>query len=448
MRPNAFPPPPARRSHHRVAALSAPLLIALAVPAVLVTAGTSADAKTSPPASRVSYAPNVMYPVARGTKGVSDRNLYRAGRYNATQIQAPCGARVVAAHAGTVSFSALNPTSRTRYLWVTTTKGRSMSTYTVAGTPTAAQGQVVSPGQTLGTVGNMGGTRACETLFAIRSQYGNIMNPTGWLNVMVGKAMVETTYFGNRGFNLASFNMLGASHTDNGGSRYGSAASRTPKAVALLNKKTVDVAGLQELQGKQYDQLMSLAGSTFASYTTNRTYGDRPRDTENTLIWRRSSFKLLAAGQLAIPYFNGNTRMIPVVRLQQISSGRSAYFINTHNPANTGEYPRQEKWRAQAIAIERKKIIELRATGLPVFLTGDLNDRTAAFCPLTAGKLMLSPDSVPSTTCAPPKSPWIDWILGAGPTRFTTYDRDWSAKTQGITDHPIIVARTYLATPG
>ncbi|KAK1826736.1 hypothetical protein QBC39DRAFT_376268 [Podospora conica] len=43
------------------------------------------------------------------------------------------------------------------------------------------------------------------------------------------------------------------------------------------------------------------------------------------------------------------------------ASGRTAYFLNVQNPAN-GKGP-AAKWRSQAIAIERKKIVELRATG-------------------------------------------------------------------------------------
>ena len=80
--------------------------------------------------------------------------------------------------------------------------------------------------------------------------------------------------------------------------------------------------------------------------------------------------------------------------LREKSTGRTAYFLNTHNPANVRG--NAAHYRAQAIAIEKAKIIQLRATGRPVFLTGDFNDRQAAFCPLTANKLAISPNSIPS----------------------------------------------------
>ena len=98
-----------------------------------------------------------------------------------------------------------------------------------------------------------------------------------------------------------------------------------------------------------------------------------------------------------------------------------------------------------AIEAERNLVIKLRGTGRPVFLTGDLNDREKAFCPLTAGKLMLAPQSIPSMTCAPPAKLWIDWIFGAGQTRFTTYSVDWTVKDRNISDHPLVLSQTHLA---
>ena len=88
-----------------------------------------------------------------------------------------------------------------------------------------------------------------------------------------------------------------------------------------------------------------------------------------------------------------------------------------HNPASVrGD---AAVWRAKAIQIERAKIIELRKTGRPVFLTGDFNAREKAFCPLTAGKLTITPNSVPRMTCVYPRQTSIDWLFAAGQTRFS-----------------------------
>ena len=49
-----------------------------------------------------------------------------------------------------------------------------------------------------------------------------------------------------------------------------------------------------------------------------------------------------------IPYFNGNIRHVPAVLLREKSSGRTAYFLNVHNPANVRG--NAAGWRAKAIA--------------------------------------------------------------------------------------------------
>jgi hypothetical protein len=143
-----------------------------------------------------------------------------------------------------------------------------------------------------------------------------------------------------------------------------------------------------------------------------------------------------------IPYFNGNIRHVPAVLLRQKSSGRTAWFLNVHNPANTRG--NAAGWRAKAVQIEKNKIIELRRTGRPVFITGDFNDRQNAFCPLTANKLTISPNSIPSVTCKYPRETTIDWIFAAGQTRFSYYLRDKSPQTSKISDHPIVITRAHL----
>jgi hypothetical protein len=83
-----------------------------------------------------------------------------------------------------------------------------------------------------------------------------------------------------------------------------------------------------------------------------------------------------------------------------------------------------------------------------VFVVGDFNDRANAFCPMTANKLTISANSIPSTTCALPKELWIDWVFAAGPARFTSWVKDWVSKDEGISDHPIIVTHAYMGPAG
>ena len=155
--------------------------------------------------------------------------------------------------------------------------------------------------------------------------------------------------------------------------------------------------------------------------------------------------ELVESQTFSVPYFGGNLRAMPAVLLREKATGRTAWYLNVHNPASSKQRGDHAVWRAQAVAIERQKVVDLRATGRPVFLVGDFNDAEPAFCPLTAGKLMISPNSLPSDTCAfPAKGRSIDWIFAAGQVRFSYFLRDTTTRTSKITDHPIIQTRAHL----
>jgi hypothetical protein len=421
-----------------VTALLTPALIAGSTSAA---PGAMVAQTLAPAGSRASTPPNVTYPIAPKAKP-QDVRSFRGAAHHGTEIEAPCGTPVVAAHPGTVRITA-EKWSGKMLVRVYTTRGRLTTWYGFMRSAEVTDGQIVQAGQPIGEVGNEGQAIGCELHFEVRNDNGRTLrNPTHWLDTYVGSTVPANYIFGNRGFLIASFNTLGASHTNPGGDapKYPGYKKRTPKAIAVLRNKNIDVAGLQEFQKPQHAMFRKQAGGTFALYPRYEN-----TDTENSITWRRSSFELVSGHTFKVTYFNGSTRNMPYVLLKQRSTGLTAYFINVHNPANTHKYRHQEKYRAKAIKAERNLIVKLRASGRPVFLTGDLNDRKAAYCPLASGKLLLSPDAVPSMTCALPANPWIDWVLGAGQVRFATYVRDWTTRDQKITDHPIVYSRAHLA---
>jgi endonuclease/exonuclease/phosphatase family metal-dependent hydrolase len=413
----------------------------------LVGASPAQAKKASHP--RASVAPNVFFPaVARRA-----RDLKTAGKRPGTTIKAGCGTKVVAAHPGTAIVSS-STTSGPNLVTVVTTPGRTTTYYGFMKSASVVSGQIVQAGQEIGRVGRAGSAAPgfCSLYFAVKNNYGRPANPSRWLGRLVGKPLNSTSLFGNWGFVVASMNTLGASHTRTG--KYPGWDVRTPKQLALLNSYAVDVVGLQEFQRVQRDTFMSASAGTFGIFpdddtlnnpeSPNAEFTHQVGPTENSIIWRNSTMEFVSASWVDIPYFTG-TRHIPIVLLRDRQTGRTAYFINTHNPASGVGYGDQAANRAQAIAIERAKIIELRATGRPVFITGDFNDKKPAFCPLTAEKLMITPDSIPSMTCAAPKSLGIDWVFAAGGARFTRYARDWKPKNMKLTDHPIVWARAHLS---
>ncbi len=406
----------------------------LASPALMASGGQAA---TSDPKYRKVSAPNVIFPV-KASKAVKDlKNFSRSHR--GTDIKAPCHTPVYATHPGTAEVVTSASWHSKYMVRVVTARGGLGTKAAYLTKPEVADGQIVQSGQLIGYAGRKTRSTSCGIYFAV-AHNSKVVNPSTWLSTYVGKKVPVTKLFDNTGFNVASFNVLGASHTSSG-SRYATYPSRTTRAVTVMNQRKLDVVGLQEFQGKQYDYFLSKGnGKEWGVY-----FWDPPgskRDTENAIIWRKSKFDFVSGETFDIPYFYGNTRHVPAVLLREKATGRTAYFLNVHNPANVRG--NAAKWRAQAIAIERQKIIDLRATGRPVFLTGDFNDRQAAFCPLTADKLSISPNSVPSMTCAFPREFTIDWIFAAGQARFSYYNRDMYPKNAKISDHPVVYATAHL----
>lgn len=423
-----------------VSALTGALAISLTASTLLV--GAPAQAQL-PPEDRPSTPPNVMFPVI--AKHAKD--LRTSGRRPGTEIKARCGRPVRAAHPGTAVVTS-SKTSGPALVRVVTSNGRLTSWYGFMSSAAVTTGQILQAGQRIGVVGRTGSARMCSLYFAVTSNNGaKTFNPSRWLNRRVGKPLKVADLFNNRGFVVASFNVLGASHTRNS-SRYAPASVRTPKQAALLNSYGADVVGLQEFQNANRNSFLASTGSTWATYPTEEMVAANPKtDVENSIIWRRSTMEFLEGHTIDVPYFNGMSRprKMPVVLLRHKATGRTAYFINVHNPASGVGYGDQTANRRQAIAIERAEVIRLRATGRPVFLTGDFNDRKPAFCGLTTGMLMITPDSIPSTTCAPPAKLHIDWVFAAGPARFTRYARDWKPKDLRLTDHPIVWTRAHMS---
>lgn len=411
-------------------------LLGLGVAASPLLLLPGADAATRAPMWRPMSTPNTFYPVRASTR-VHDLRTSTA-RHPGTDITAACNAGVYAAHPGRVVVTTGVKWAGAYLVRVVSGPHGLTTGYAYLSRPLVQSGQIVQSGQALGSVGQNPRTHACELYFSV-TRDGARQDPTWWLDRYVGHAPPVPRLFDDPAVTVVSFNVLGASHTPAGG-RFATYVSRTPRALAVLDKYGTDVAGLQEFQNVQKDMFMRLSQGRYSSYSF---VGPRGRaDTDNSIVWRNSTMEFLSGSTFDIPYFGGHIRHVPAVLLRQRSTGRTAYFLNVHNPADV--HGPAAQWRNRAVAIERAKIIELRATGRPVFLTGDFNDREKAFCPLTADKLTITPNSLPSMTCAYPKPSSIDWIFAAGQTRFTYFVRDTSTQAARISDHPIIVSRAHL----
>ena len=246
-------------------------------------------------------------------------------------------------------------------------------------------------------------------------------------------------------FTVSSFNVLGASHTPAGSSR-ASGTTRIVWAKQLLDQHHVQVAGFQEMQAVQYTKFAQIAGSSWALYPGLTML---KRDSENSIGWRTDTFDLVWASTVKIPYFNGSLRSMPVVLLREKSTGMLAYFVNVHNPADTATYRNQAVYRAEATRMEIALQNQLAPTGIPRFLTGDMNERASYFCRVTAEAPLKA--ARPTSTwingvCSAGSPRAVDWILSSTEIPWSSYIEDRSALVAKTTDHPMIIGDATIDT--
>ncbi|WP_036505973.1 endonuclease/exonuclease/phosphatase family protein [Nocardioides sp. URHA0020] len=244
-------------------------------------------------------------------------------------------------------------------------------------------------------------------------------------------------------FRLASFNLLGATHTQGPDRRkdYPDADQRLPGELRALERARVTVAGLQEFQWPQARRFRELVGDRYAVFPGTSLGRSR---SDNSIIWRTDVWALVRKRTKLVPYFHGHLVRMPQVLLRHRSSGRLVWFANFHNPADVGGPAR--RWRDQAVVIEAELVAKLGRTGVPVVVTGDMNARGGFACELTGRTGMHSADgaAVVDGHCRLPASPEIDWIFGTRALRFSHYRSDSGPERRHLTDHPLITATATL----
>jgi endonuclease/exonuclease/phosphatase family metal-dependent hydrolase len=244
-------------------------------------------------------------------------------------------------------------------------------------------------------------------------------------------------------FTISSFNVLGASHTSGSGKRPGMAGGRVraSRAADLVRRHGSDVVGFQELQGVQ---LATLQRQTSMEFWPGFAMGNR--DTENSIGWRRDKFTAVEKRVVHIPYFNGSPRAMPLVKLRSNDTGLEAWFANFHNPADTSRYHNQQRFRNRATNVEVRLARQLVATGTPVFITGDMNERASYFCAMTGGApMMAARGGAHEGGCQANRPRAVDWIFGSrGNVTFTGYYEDRSHLVDITTDHPVVVSQVRI----
>ncbi len=134
---------------------------------------------------------------------------------------------------------------------------------------------------------------------------------------------------------------------------------------------------------------------------------------------------------------------MPFVLLRHTKTGVLSYFSTFHNPANIGG--NQQRHRNEATRRQINLFNDLEKTGIPQFVTGDMNERDEYFCKVTGGTpLVAAAGGSNSGGCSPPRPTQIDWIFGSPNVTFSRYVVDRSAAVRRTSDHPAIVATVVI----
>ena len=239
-------------------------------------------------------------------------------------------------------------------------------------------------------------------------------------------------------FTMTSFNVLGSQHTAPGGDaqEFAPGRIRAEWAAALLSSYGSTVAGLQELQADQLAGIDRATGGRFDFWPGTAKGG---AGIPQSLMWDTSVWKATYKDVITIP-FMGTTRPQPIVRLQNIATGREIYVINIHNSPKDAQG--REGERDKATAIEIATINQLRhEDGIPVFIMGDFNEHAEAFCKITGQTdLVAAQGGSNDGTCRPPAQMRVDWMFGSTDAPFTGFRFDTGAQVRRITDHAVLTS--------
>jgi hypothetical protein len=233
-------------------------------------------------------------------------------------------------------------------------------------------------------------------------------------------------------FGVAMLNILGSNHTQGGKGGYAPGTSRAHSATQMLLARDASIIGFSEIQRDQLAVFTNNAPG-YAVYP-GTSLGSPGIPT--TVAWNTAVWELVEAHTVTIP-FVGQQRPAPVVRLAHVESGAEIWVMNIHNSPGGMEAEREH-----AEAIELAKIRELEATGIPIILTGDFNEKQEALCDFTATSLE---SAVGGGYCYPPPQPMrVDWIFASEGFSVNSWDVTRTAPVPYITDHAALFARLSL----
>lgn len=238
-------------------------------------------------------------------------------------------------------------------------------------------------------------------------------------------------------FRVGTFNILGSQHTA-GSRRWAPGPTRAGFTAELISSRGLGLVGMQEVQRDQLGVLVNrLPGYGVWPAASLGNSGIRLQ-----IAYRRDLFEI-AGTETITTVFDRQMRPIPILRLRHRATGGEFYVMNIHN-SPLGMQAERDRARGAQIA----KLNSLRATGLPVMVMGDANEKEGFFCRVGAATGMVAANggSTSGGCRMPPPPVKIDWIMGSGVT-FSGYSREEGGLVARASDHNFIHSGVTVVPP-
>lgn len=234
-------------------------------------------------------------------------------------------------------------------------------------------------------------------------------------------------------FRIATVNALGNGHTRPyaGDDSYGPATTRMGWMADQLDNSAVDIMGLQEPNSDQMYHFLKAARGTWDVYPRPESGDDA---SEAALAWRTSVWEAVETTTLTTQFISKELPR-PVVKLRHRVTGKEIWVMNVHNAPWEYQFKRD---RATNVQIAR--INELRATGLPVFFIGDMNEKRTLMCKVLSKTDLVSPfggsyDPASGRCSNPPSRMRVDWIFGSPDAAYSNFEYTRPPLLSLVTDH-------------
>lgn len=240
---------------------------------------------------------------------------------------------------------------------------------------------------------------------------------------------------GNTSVQVMTFNILGSQHTAPGGARPNFAPGRVRAEWAknLITQRGATLVGLSEPQPDQITSLDVATNGDFSIFPGNSMgYDAAPQ----SVMWKDSEWAYVWSNTVQMPFMKAS-RPQALVRLRNKGTGQEVYWLNAHLSPG-----KMQDDRDKGMEIIKQVVKQLSSDGLPVLVTGDLNEHAKAFrriaCPLDMNAAVGG--RTQGKACQLPKAMRVDWIFGKGGT-FDTTEVNQGAQVRRTTDHAVVSSR-------